>query len=81
MFIIDKFISDFVTKRPVSMFAADIEANKDTLSNEIKDKPIQQEGEIKNLTDSLVDYLNGTEAQAVEQYNQNTMNALHEGEE
>ena len=34
----DKFIADNVTKRPVSMFAQDIEANKDTLSKEIKDK-------------------------------------------
>ena len=39
-------------------------------------KPVQQEGDIKELTDSLNDYLNGTEAQAVEQYNQNTLNAL-----
>lgn len=44
-------------------------------------QPIQQEGDIKTLTDSLVDYLNGTEAQAVEQYNQNTMNALRQREE
>ena len=40
MFNIDKFISDSVTKRPVSMFAADIEANKETLSKEIKDKKV-----------------------------------------
>ena len=40
MFNLDKFISDFVTKRPVSMFAADIEANKDILSREIKDKKV-----------------------------------------
>ena len=40
MFNIDKFIADSVTKRPVSMFAADIEANKDTLSKEIKDKKV-----------------------------------------
>ncbi len=40
MFNLDKFISDFVTKRPVSMFAQDIEANKETLSKEIKDKKV-----------------------------------------
>lgn len=40
MFNLDKFIADSVTKRPVSMFAADIEANKDTLSEEIKDKKV-----------------------------------------
>ena len=40
MFNLDKFISDSVTKRPVSMFAADIEANKETLTKEIKDKKV-----------------------------------------
>ena len=40
MFNLDKFISDFVTKRPVSMFASDREANKETLSKEIKDKKV-----------------------------------------
>ena len=40
MFNLDKFISDFVTKRSVSMFAADIEVNKDTLGKEIKDKKV-----------------------------------------
>lgn len=44
-------------------------------------QPIQQEDDIKELTDSLVDYLNGTDAQAVEQYNQNTMSALQYREE
>ena len=40
MFNLDKFISDSVTFRPVSMFAADIEANKDTLTREIKGKSV-----------------------------------------
>ena len=40
MFNIEKFISEYVTKRPVSMFAADIEANKETLTKEIKDKKV-----------------------------------------
>ena len=40
MFNLDKFISDSVTKRPVSMFTADIEANKDTLTKEIKGKTV-----------------------------------------
>ena len=40
MFNLDKFIADFVTKRPVSMFAADIEANKEMLTKEIKDKKV-----------------------------------------
>ena len=48
---------------------------------EVVKQPIQQEGDIKALTDNLVDYLNGTEAQAVEQYNQNTLNALQQRED
>ena len=32
MFNLDRFISDSVTFRPVSMFAADIEANKEKLT-------------------------------------------------
>jgi len=40
MFNLDKFISDSVTKRPVSMFAPDIEANKERLTQEIKGKTV-----------------------------------------
>ena len=40
MFNLDKFISNFVTKRPKSMFAPDIEANKEMLDKEIKDKRV-----------------------------------------
>lgn len=40
MFNLDKFIADSVTFRPVSMFAVDIEANKDKLTQEIKDKKV-----------------------------------------
>lgn len=40
MFNLDKFISDSVTFRPISMFSADIEANKKKLSAEIKDKKV-----------------------------------------
>ena len=40
MFNLDKFIADSVTFRPISMFAADIEANKETLTKEIKDKKV-----------------------------------------
>lgn len=38
MFNLERFIGKFVTKREKSMFAADIEANKDVLSREIKGK-------------------------------------------
>ncbi len=40
MFNLDKFIADSVTKRPVSMFAPDIEANKEKLTAEIKGKKV-----------------------------------------
>ena len=40
MFNLDQFIADYVTKRPTSMFARDIEANKDILSQEIKGRKI-----------------------------------------
>ncbi len=40
MFNLDKFIADSVTFRPVSMFAPDIEANKETLTAEIKGKKV-----------------------------------------
>ena len=40
MFNLDKFISDSVTFRSVSMFASDIEANSEKLIEEIKDKKV-----------------------------------------
>lgn len=40
MFNLDKFIADSVTKRPVSMFLPDIEANREMLTREIKDKKV-----------------------------------------
>ena len=40
MFNLDKFISVSVTFRPISMFAADIEANREKLTQEIKGKKV-----------------------------------------
>ena len=40
MFNLDKFIADNVTSRAVSMFAADIEANKEKLTQEIRGKSV-----------------------------------------
>ena len=40
MFNLDKFIADSVTFRPVSMFAPDIETNRETLTREIKGKKV-----------------------------------------
>ena len=35
MFDLDRFISEYVTKRPISMFAKDIENHKEVLSEKI----------------------------------------------
>lgn len=40
MFNLNKFISDCITMRPVSLFANDIEKNKETLQHEIEGKSI-----------------------------------------
>ena len=40
MFNLDKFIAESVTKRSISMFVADIKANKEALAREIKDKKV-----------------------------------------
>ena len=40
MFNLNRFISDCVTFRPVSMFAADIEANQEILTREIRGKKV-----------------------------------------
>ena len=40
MFNLNQFISEYVTKRPGSMFLSDIEANRDVLSEKIKDKSV-----------------------------------------
>ena len=40
VFDVDHFISEKVTKRPISMFACDIEANRKVLNEEIKGKSV-----------------------------------------
>ena len=40
MFNLDKSIAESVTFRPVSMFAPDIEANREKLTEEIKGKKV-----------------------------------------
>ncbi len=54
MFNLDKFISDSVTCRQVSMFAADIEANKEELIREIKDKKVCVIGGAGSIGSSFV---------------------------
>ena len=59
MFNLDQFIADSVTKRPVSMFAVDIEANKEMLSQEIKDKKICVIGGAGSIGSSFIkDFMN-----------------------
>lgn len=40
MIDINSFISEYITKRPVSMFAQDIESNKEELLQEIQGKKV-----------------------------------------
>ena len=40
MFNLERFISQYVTKRNKSMFLNDIDANRDTLTKKIKDKSV-----------------------------------------
>ncbi len=54
MFNLDKFIADSVTFRPVSMFAADIEANKETLTQEIKGKKVCVVGGAGSIGSSFI---------------------------
>lgn len=65
MFNLDKFISESVTKRSVSMFAADIEANKKILSKEIKDKKICVIGGAGSIGSSFIKAVLRFEPQSV----------------
>ena len=65
MFNLDKFISDSVTFRPVSMFAADIEANKDTLTREIKGKSVCVIGGAGSIGSSFIKAILRFEPQSV----------------
>lgn len=40
MFHLDHFISEYITKRPISMFVSDIDANNETLIHEIKGRKV-----------------------------------------
>jgi FlaA1/EpsC-like NDP-sugar epimerase len=65
MFNLEKFIAEQVTKRPVSMFAADIEANKDALSREIKDKKFCVIGGAGSIGSSFIKAILRFEPQSV----------------
>lgn len=54
MFNLDKFISEYVTKRPTSMFLEDIEANRDALRSKICDKSVLVIGGAGSIGSSFI---------------------------
>ena len=54
MFNLDQFISQFVTKRPISMFKVDIELNKDALIQKIKGKSVLVIGGAGSIGSSFI---------------------------
>ena len=54
MFHLDQFISQYVTKRPVSMFSADIEANRDALTQKIAGKSVLVIGGAGSIGSSFI---------------------------
>ena len=65
MFDLDKFISDSVTFRSMSMFAADIEANREILTREIKDKKVCVIGGAGSIGSSFIKSVLRFEPQSV----------------
>lgn len=54
MFDLNRFISQYVTKRPASLFYPDIEENRETLSAKIKDKTILVIGGAGSIGSSFI---------------------------
>lgn len=54
MFQLEKFIAEYVTKRPVSMFQADILANQDVLTQKIKGKCVLVIGGAGSIGSSFI---------------------------
>lgn len=54
MFNLEEFISTYVTKRPASMFIADIDANKDVLSTKIQGKSVLVIGGAGSIGSSFI---------------------------
>ena len=54
MFSLEKFINDYVTKRPSSMFKPDIEANRDALTKKIKGKTVLVIGGAGSIGSSFI---------------------------
>lgn len=54
MFHLNQFISEYVTKRPGSMFLSDMEANRNVLSEKIKDKSVLVIGGAGSIGSSFI---------------------------
>lgn len=54
MFNLDQFISEYVTKRPASMFRRDIEANRETLAEKIRGKSVLVIGGAGSIGSSFI---------------------------
>ena len=54
MFDLDRFISEYVTKRPISMFAKDIENHKEVLSEKIRNKSVLVIGGAGSIGSSFI---------------------------
>ena len=54
MFSLEKFINDYVTKRPSSMFKPDIEANRDALTKKIEGKTVLVIGGAGSIGSSFI---------------------------
>ena len=65
MFNLNKFIADYVINRQVSMFAQDIEANKEKLSAEIKGKKVCVIGGAGSIGSSFIKAVLRFEPQSV----------------
>ncbi len=71
MFNLDKFIAESVTFRPVSMFASDIEANKEKLTQEIKGKKVCVIGGAGSIDSSFIKAVLHFEPKSVVGYDRN----------
>lgn len=78
MFNLDQFISEHVTKRPVSMFKTDIDNNRDTLSKKIEGKSVLVIGGAGSIGSSFIKALLPFKPAAlvVVDYNENALAEL-----
>lgn len=65
MFNLDQFVVDYIIHRQISMFVADIEANKDVLSQEIKNKKVCVIGGTGSIGSSFIKSIPGFEPKSI----------------